>query len=358
VVVALVAGWVVAGCDDAAEGPQATAQQPAEPQHQADPPETPEPETAVKPEPEPKSEPKPGPKPHTTPQAAALSAMLASRTDPSPGEADVDTEATLKVLASAVRSRADLNGDGREELIVDIGRWVRTNGVSSTVNDAAGNIAWAIVQADTNDHWSAIHQGYGLAPQPLASRHNDWRDLQIGWTLDDHTGSIALQRFVRGKYHTAWAARVIGMGAGYRQMSAAPIPKDLVLRIVRDVEATPPKKAAVLRGSAFRADLDEDGRDELLIQLDVVKIGGRKIDLSGPDAPGNVYLYTRRDDQWEHILRGTNTGAVRMPLAIDRKGLIALEMRIGTKDGRAVIKWYHVRDGKLAETGVRHRTND
>ncbi|HDZ20856.1 hypothetical protein LCGC14_0125110 [marine sediment metagenome] len=290
-----------------------------------------------------------------TARAAALAAMLDPKAAYGPAWNDVDRAATDTMLARAICLRSDLNFDASDELLFDIGRWVRIGGGVGTVNDTAGNIAWAIVQPLPDGTWRVAHRGFGDLPEPLTWTTGGWCDLKLVRNVADSAAVVVLQRFDGRRYRTLWGLRVIGLGEGYRTMTPVAIPPEIVLRIVHDLAPSPPTSAKVARGAAFQGDLDDDGRDELLVQLDRVVIGRRRLDLAKDNSPGNLYLYTRRDGAWEHVLRATNRGPLRMPLAVDAAGLISLETQLARRASLVTLTWYHIREGTIVETGTRRR---
>lgn len=289
-----------------------------------------------------------------TPEEAGLAAMIATDNLFRPAVAELNRTATRALLTEQVWRQADLNDDGLEELILDLGRWVRTTGGPGASGDAIGNRPWVLIQL-LPDGWRIIHRGYGSDIATLDTNHNGWRDLSVNFRTSVGGGSVALQQFDGQRYRTAWGLPVIGMNDGYRAMTAAPIPDDVLLRIVHDIGPTPPTRAQVISGAAFRADLDGDGADELLVQVDKAVVDDRTVSLRGTQSPGNLYLFTRRDDQWQHVLRAINDGPLRMPLAVAADDVILLEVQTGTSGPQVLLEWFHVRYGQIIATGTRRR---
>ena len=288
---------------------------------------------------------------------AALAAMLDEDNVFAPPLVEVDRDATLAGLAEQDHETFDLDGDGVDERLVSLADWVRVNGRRSIAGDALGNRPWAIVQADAAGQWRVAYRGHGSAAVALDSAHAGWRDVQVTFRLADGVSILTLHRFDGQSYRIAWSARVLGLDDRHASMRAAPIPDDVLMRIVHDTTGPePPELAEVVHAAAFRGDLDGDGADELLVQVDSVRVNGRTLRLARRDAPGNLYLYTMRNGLWEHVLRAKNLGGVRLPLAIDSPGLIVPETLTRRRGQRVTIQWYHIRNGQIAQTGMRERT--
>ena len=294
---------------------------------------------------------------HPAAAEASLAAMLDADNIFAPPLAEVDREATLAGLAEPEHETFDLDGDGVDERLVSLARWVRVNGRHAVAGDALDNRPWVIIQTDAAGQWRAVHRGHGSATDALGTAHAGWRDLQVTFRLADGVSIVTLYRHDGQSYRIAWSARVLGLDDRHASMRAAPIPDDVLMRIVHDTTGPePPEQAEVIHAAAFRGDLDGDGVDELLVQVDSVRVNGRTLRLAKREAPGNLYLYTMRNTLWEHVLRAKNLGSVRLPLAIDSPGLIVLETLIRRRGQRVTIQWYHVRDGEIVQSGTRERT--
>jgi hypothetical protein len=294
---------------------------------------------------------------HAAAAEAALAAMLDGDNIFAPPLAEVDRDATLAGLAEQEHATFDLDGDGIDERLVSLGRWTRVDGRRAVAGDALDNRPWVILQTDAVGQWRVVHRGQGSDTDALETAGAGWRDVQAAFRLADGVSIVTLYRFDGQSYRIAWAARVIGLDDRHASMRAAPIPDDVLMRIVHDTTGPePPELAEIVHAAAFRGDLDGDGADELLVQIDTVRVNGRTLRLANREAPGNLYLYTMRNNLWEHLLRARNLGGVRLPLAIDSPGLIVLETLTRRRGQRVTIQWYHVRDGEIVQSGTRERT--
>ena len=288
---------------------------------------------------------------------AALAAMLDAGNIFAPPLAEVDRAATLAGLAEQNRQTFDLDGDGIDEERVSLSRWVRVGDQRAVAGDALDNRPWAIVKTDAAGQWRVVHRACGSDLNALESTSAGWRDLQLTFRLAGGPSIVTLYRYDGQSYRIAWSARVVGLDDRHASMRAAPIPDDVLMRIVHDTTGPePPELVEIIHAAAFRGDLDGDGADELLVQIDSVRVNGRRVRLAERDEPGNLYLYTIRNGSWEHMLRTKNLGGVRLPLAIDSPGLLVLETLTRRRGQRVTIQWYHLRDGQIVQAGTRERT--
>jgi hypothetical protein len=240
---------------------------------------------------------------------------------------EIDLPATMRLQEHAYgRAKADLNGDGLEEIIQPIGVIVMKNGETQNIDGATGNHAWAIIQPLPDGGWRVLHTGYSTGPGVLDSTSHGYRDLRIGWHMSAAEGSVGLLRFDGQDYRPEWGTSYYAPD-GSRFMSPAPIPPELLQQIVREQLSGGNSGGGgesggksgggpieVLDGGAFTADLDGDGCAELLLQINCIRVDGREYDLrSAGRPPRNWFVFRRQSERWVRLVSDLNPGPVVMP---------------------------------------------
>jgi len=287
-------------------------------------------------------------------EEAALAALIDRRGMLGAAPADLGRSETLAQLARATRARMDLSSDGRDELCVDIGTWARTNGSFGTVNDRVGNRAWALLAGDGS--WRVLATGYGATVEALPTSSEGWRDLRAVWRRSPDAGSMALHRFDGQRHRTAWSFPVAGLVGADPALTPAPVPDSVLADMLApEREDAGFQEIRLVAGAALAGDLDRDGTQDLLVQVDRVNADGRLVRLAAPLGPGNTCLYTRRDGRWMPLVRGTNLGPLRLPPAIGPGGPGVIEWRIARRGRQDVLQWHHIHNGRVVRSGQRRR---
>lgn len=244
------------------------------------------------------------------PDDAAIRALL--QANPNLVLTDLDLPATRAHLRQRVRF-ADLNGDGVDEGLYLIGQYIRADGSGADV-DTGQNRTWTLVRMLPDGTWRSMLTHEGTDPVVLDTGTNGWRDISSAWWAESGELIPRTLRFTGKTYHALRASPVGTLRSGSPKdlMRTVPVPPDVLREILAErLPGVSPSQVDTVRAAAYVADLDDDGRLELLVLLDAVRVGRKVIYLAHHGSgPANLFFYIRKQDRWQRVFTARSLDAV------------------------------------------------
>jgi hypothetical protein len=276
------------------------------------------------------------------PDGAVRAAFEVIRRDE--GGPTLDERATMALLHQRVDIRQDLNGDGNEEIIFDVGCHVLRDGTPMSRNGATGNRAWAIVTDQGG--WRSILDGHTGWVQVLDSSHHGWRDLVEWEHLGGGNSGVSLILFDGHTYRREWSTFIDGDlcedDSSHVSECYVPLPKDLCESILARSLSRKPTQWRVLEGGALAGDCDADGRQELFLQLNKVECDGIRF----RPAP-NLFVYTRRNGRWVPIMECRNMAEMPVPYNSTLRRPFSFSVQTGGTWRKPQRRMYWIRSGRI-----------
>ncbi len=259
-------------------------------------------------------------------EAGALAAFYAMNSDWIEHH-QPNRQATLKLLADPKRHiRVDLNQDDRPDVIVRNGVGVDYEGRVYNVDGVTGNCSWCVLAAEEGDAFRIVSYGCGFRPAVLETRTHGWLDLASGGAAGGKVGRKSLLRYDGRKYVGQWGIGVVGLGDGWTLMTPTPINDALVRRLL-DLPADQP--ITYRTAGCFTRDLGDDGKLDMLLQLDELAVGKETLTLNADGATRANFFHLVRDaDEWRVVHRAINRGGLYMPMETRNQIILTVQPKV------------------------------